>query len=105
MLIFMETANVIALFLMLFMLAVILRQQPSKAQTAFILFDVFVIIFVIGIHLELFHSDTVGEALAGLCVQYVGQAGFLMSLVWFTAAFARFSIPAWVYGLEAVCNR
>ena len=91
MLIFMETVNLIAILLMLFMLAVILRQKPSKAQTAFILYNVFTILFVIGIHLELLHSDTVGEAVAGLSVQYLGQAGFLMSLLWFVSEFANFS--------------
>lgn len=62
---------------MLFMLAVILRQQPSKVQTAFVLYNVFTILFVVRIHLELTHSDTIGEALAGLCVQYIGQPGGL----------------------------
>lgn len=104
MLIFMETVNLIAILLMLFMLAVILRQKPSKAQTAFILYNVFTILFVIGIHLELLHSDTVGEAVAGLSVQYLGQAGFLMSLLWFVSEFANFSVPGWIYGLEAGCN-
>lgn len=104
MLIFLETINVIAILLMLFMLAVILRQQPSKAQTAFVLYNVFTILFVVGIHLELIHSDTIGEALAGLCVQYIGQAGFLMCLLWFVSEFANFAIPMWVYGLQAFCN-
>ena len=104
MLIFLETINVIAILLMLFMLAVILRQQPSKAQTAFVLYNVFTILFVVGIHLELTHSDTIGEAVAGLCVQYIGQAGFLMCLLWFVSEFANFAIPMWVYGLQAFCN-
>lgn len=104
MLIFLETINVIAILLMLFMLAVILRQQPSKAQTAFVLYNVFTILFVVGIHLELIHSDTIGEAVAGLCVQYIGQAGFLMCLLWFVSEFANFAIPMWVYGLQAFCN-
>lgn len=89
---------------MIFMLAVIFRQPPSKAQTAFILYNLFTIVFVVGIHLELIHSDTVGEALSGLCVQYVGQAGLLMSLLWFVSEFSGFFIPLWVYRLEAVCN-
>lgn len=104
MLLLLKTINVAAILLMLFMLVIILRQQPSRAQTAFILYNVFTIVFVIGIHLELLHSDTVGEALAGLCVQYVGQAGFLMAILWFVSEFARFPIPLWVYELEALCN-
>ena len=103
MLLFLEIVNIIAILLMLFMLRVILLQQPSKAQTAFILYNLFTIMFVIGIHLELIHSNTVGEALAGLCVQYVGQSGLLMSLLWFVSEFARFPIPVWIYRLEAVC--
>lgn len=104
MLFFLETVDVVAILLMLFMLVVILNQQPSKAQMAFILYNVFTIIFVIGLQLELMHSDTVGEALSGLCVQYVGQAGFLMALLWFVSVFARFSIPAWIYGVQALCS-
>lgn len=104
MLLFLETMNVIAILLMLFMFARVLRQQPSKARTAFLLYNVFTMIFVVGIHLELIHADTVGEALSGLCVQYVGQAGLLMSLLWFVSEFTGFFIPAWAYWLEAVCN-
>lgn len=104
MLLFLETVNIIAITLMLFILAVILKQQPSRAQTAFILYNVFTMVFVVGIHLELLHANTVGEALAGLCIQYVGQAGLLMSLLWFVSEFVKFSIPAWVYILEAVCD-
>ncbi|MDE5825402.1 MAG: hypothetical protein K2H91_12070, partial [Lachnospiraceae bacterium] len=104
MLLFLKTVNIIGILLMIFMLAVIFRQQPSKVQTAFILYNLFTIVFVVGIHLELIHSDTVGEALSGLCVQYVGQAGLLMSLLWFVSEFSGFFISAWVYRLEAVCN-
>ena len=104
MLLFLKTVNIVGILLMIFMLAVIFRQQPSKVQTAFILYNLFTIVFVVGIHLELIHSDTVGEALSGLCVQYVGQAGLLMSLLWFVSEFSGFFIPAWVYRLEAVCN-
>jgi len=104
MLLFLKIVNVIGILLMIFMLMVIFRQQPSKAQTAFILYNLFTIVFIVGIHLELLHSDTVGEALSGLCVQYVGQAGLLMSLLWFVSEFSGFFIPGWVYRLEAVCN-
>lgn len=103
MLLFLETVDVIAILLMLFILAVILKQPSSKAKTAFTLYNVFSIFFVAGIHLELVHSDTVGEALAGLCVQYIGQAGILLSLLWFVSEFARFSIPVFIYVLDAVC--
>lgn len=104
MLLLLKTVNVMAILLMLFMLAVILKQQPSKVQTAFILYDVFTILFVIGIHLELIHSNTVGEALSGLCVQYVGQVGLLPSLLWFVSEFVRFPISKWAYRLEAACG-
>lgn len=104
MLLFLEAVDIAAIFLMLFILIVILKQPASKAQTAFILYNVFSMVFVIGIHLELVHSDTIGEALAGLCVQYAGQAGLLLSLLWFVSEFARFCIPVWVYWAEAVCD-
>lgn len=104
MLIFLKTVNIAGILLMISMLAVIFRQRPSKAQTAFILYNLFSIVFVVGIHLELVHSETVGAALSGLCVQYVGQAGLLMSMLWFWSVFSGFLIPAWVYRLEAVCN-
>lgn len=104
MLYILETVDIIAILLMLFMLAVVIRQQPSKAGIAFLLYDIFAIIFVIGIHLELMHSNTIGEALSGLCVQYVGQAGFFMALVWFTSEFVHFKIPKWVYILQVVSN-
>lgn len=104
MLIFLETVNVIAVLLMFFMLFVILRQQPSKSQMAFVLYDVFTMIFVIGLQLELLWSDTLGEALSALCVQYIGQAGFLVALVWFVSEFARFHVPKWVYGIQMTCN-
>lgn len=104
MLLFLETVDIAAIFLMLFILVVILKQPASKVQTAFILYNVFSMVFVVGIHLELIHSDTIGEALAGLCVQYIGQAGLLLSLLWFVSEFARFCIPVWVYWLEAICD-
>lgn len=104
MLLFLETVNVLGILLIIFMLAVILRQQPSRAQTAFVLYSVFTAVFIVGIQLELIHSDTIGEALSGLCVQYVGQAGLLMSLLWFVSKFIGFYIPIWVYSLEAVCS-
>lgn len=96
MLIILKTVNIAGILLMIFMLAVIFRQRPSKAQTAFILYNLFSIVFVVGIHLELVHSETVGAALSGLCVQYVGQAGLLMSMLWFWSVFSGFLIPAWV---------
>ena len=104
MLLFLETVNVLCILLIIFMLAVILRQQPSRAQTAFVLYSLFTTTFIVGIHLELIHSDTIGEALSGLCVQYVGQAGLLMSLLWFVSELIGFSVPAWVYRLEAICS-
>ena len=99
-----ETVNIAAILLMLSMLVVVIRQQPSRAQMAFVLYDVFTMIFVIGVQLELMHADTVGEALSGLCVQYVGQAGFLMALLWFASEFAYLKIPGWVYIVQAVIN-
>lgn len=104
MLLFLETVNIVAIFIMVFMLVVILRQQSSKVQLAFVLYDMFTIFFVIGIHLELLRSDTVGEALSGLCVQYIGQVGLLMSLLWFVSEFVKIPISARVYQLEAICD-
>lgn len=94
---FLVSVNIIAIILMLFMLAICLRKKLSKAQLAFIIYDIFSMLFVVGVHLELVHSDTVGEALAGLCIQYVGQAGFLMAFLWFASEFGRLKIPKFIY--------
>lgn len=99
-----QVADVLALVLMFFMLAVIITQQPSKAQIAFILYDAGTIVFVVGIHLELIHADTVGAALSGLCVQYLGQAGFLMALLWFVSEFVKLRVPKWIYIIQLVVN-
>lgn len=99
-----EAVNIAAILLMLSMLVVVIRQQPSRAQMAFVLYDVFTVIFVIGVQLELMHADTVGEALSGLCVQYVGQAGFLMALLWFASEFAYLKIPGCIYVIQAAIN-
>ena len=99
-----EAVNIAAILLMLSMLVVVIRQQPSRAQMAFVLYDVFTVIFVIGVQLELMHADTVGEALSGLCVQYVGQAGFLTALLWFASEFAYLKIPGWIYIIQAAIN-
>lgn len=101
---FLVSVNIIALILMLFMLAVCLHKKLSKSQLAFIIYDIFTMLFVVGVHLELVHSDTVGEALAGLCIQYVGQAGFLMAFLWFASEFGRLKIPKFVYFIQAVIN-
>ncbi|HBM02208.1 MAG TPA: hypothetical protein DD362_07245, partial [Roseburia sp.] len=101
---FLVSVNIIAIILMLFMLAICLRKKLSKAQLAFIIYDIFSMLFVVGVHLELVHSDTVGEALAGLCIQYVGQAGFLMAFLWFASEFGRLKIPKFIYFIQAVVN-
>lgn len=101
---FLVSVNIIALILMLFMLAICLHKKLSKAQLAFIIYDIFSMLFVVGVHLELVHSDTVGEALAGLCIQYVGQAGFLMAFLWFASEFGRLKIPKFIYFIQAVVN-
>lgn len=101
---FLVSVNIIAIILMLFMLAICLRKKLSKAQLAFIIYDIFTMLFVVGVHLELVHSDTVGEALAGLCIQYVGQAGFLMAFLWFASEFGRLKIPKFIYFIQAVVN-
>ena len=88
-----QIVDVIAFVMMFFMLAVIINQQPSRAQLAFILYDVGTIVFVVGIHLELIHADTVEAALSGLCVQYFGQTAFLMALLWFVSEFVKLHIP------------
>ena len=64
---FLVSVNIIALILMLFMLAVCLHKKLSKAQLAFIIYDIFTMLFVVGVHLELVHSDTVVRHLPG-CV-------------------------------------
>ena len=104
MLYILETVDIIAVLLMIFMLAVVICQQPSKAGIAFLLYDVFTMIFVVGIHLELMQSNTIKEALSGLCVQYVGQAGLLMALLWLISEFAHFRIPKGAYIIQGVLN-
>ena len=99
-----QSVNIIVILLMLFMFAVIIKKQPTTVQVAFLIYDIFSIIFVVGIQLELTYADTVEAALSGLCVQYVGQAGFLMGILWFISVFARFKIPAWVYKLQIVIS-
>ena len=95
-LLLLQSVNIVVILLMLFMFAVIIKKQPTTVQVAFLIYDIFSIIFVVGIQLELTYADTVEAALSGLCVQYVGQAGFLMGILWFISVFARFKIPAWV---------
>lgn len=99
-----QVMDIIALIMMFFMLAVIITQQPSRAQLAFILYDVGTIVFVVGIHLELIHADTIGAALSGLCVQYLGQAAFLMALLWFVSEFVKLRIPKWIYIVQLIVN-
>ena len=99
-----QSVNIIVILLMLFMFAVIIKKQPTTVQVAFLIYDIFSIIFVVGVHLELIYADTVEAALSGLCVQYVGQVGFLMGILWFISVFARFKIPAWVYKLQIVIS-
>ena len=50
---FLVSVNIIALILMLFMLAICLRKKLSKVQLAFIIYDIFTMLFVVGVHLEL----------------------------------------------------
>ena len=50
---FLVSVNIIAIILMLFMLAICLRKKLSKAQLAFIIYDIFTMLFVVGVHLEL----------------------------------------------------
>ena len=99
-----QIVDVIAFVMMFFMLAVIINQQPSRAQLAFILYDVGTIVFVVGIHLELIHADTVEAALSGLCVQYFGQTAFLMALLWFVSEFVKLHIPKWIYMMQLTVN-
>ena len=96
--------NVIAFLLMLWMCAEIIKQRTSKAQLAFIVFDLCCIFFVIGLHLELIHSETVGAALNGLVVQYFGQCGFLMALLWFAQEFINLKVPRFVYLVQGIIN-
>lgn len=102
MLYFLEIINVAASILMITTLIVIVRQQPSKAQIAFLLYNIFTFLFVVGIQLELMNSDTIAEALSGLCVQYIGQAGLLIALLWFISEFVHLKISKWVYRIQAV---
>ena len=45
---FLVSVNIIAIILMLFMLAICLRKKLSKAQLAFIIYDIFSMLFVVG---------------------------------------------------------
>ena len=75
-----QSVNIIVILLMLFMFAVIIKKQPTTVQVAFLIYDIFSIIFVVGIQLELTYADTVEAALSVLCVQYGGHAGCLMGI-------------------------
>ena len=98
------TIDAAAFFLLLGMLVVVCRQKSSKAQLAFILFDVFVMVFILGLHLELIHSDTVQAALNGLAVQYFGQCGFLVALLWFAQEFINLKVSRQVYIGQTIVN-
>ena len=77
-----QVVDVIAFIMMFFMLAVIINQQPSRAQLAFILYDVGTIVFVVGIHLELTHADTVEAAVRSKKNATPGQIeGFIRTLI------------------------
>ena len=54
--------------------------------------------------MELTHADTVEAALSGLCVQYFGQAAFLMALLWFVSEFVKLHIPKWIYIVQLTVN-
>ena len=96
--------NLTVIFLLLLMLLMVLFQKSSREQLAFVLFDLFVIIFILGLHLELLYSDTVDAALSGLTVQYFGQCGFLISILWFVEEFVKVKIPRGVYILHGVIS-
>ena len=98
------TIDTAVFLLLLVMLIVVCRQKSSKAQLAFILFDTFVMVFILGIHLELIHSDTVQAALSGLTVQYFGQCGFLAALLWFAQEFINLRVSRLVYIVQAIVN-
>ncbi len=96
--------DIIVILLMLWMFLAVIGQNSSKAQLAFVLFDVFAIFFVIGLHLELIHSDTIGAALNGLAIQYFGQCGFLMMILWFAQEFINLKVPVFVYVIQGIIN-
>ena len=47
-----QSVNIIVILLMLFMFAVIIKKQPTTVQVAFLIYDIFSIIFVVGIQLN-----------------------------------------------------
>lgn len=67
-----SVVNVLLIFVLAGMIAVVLKQPRSRAQISFALFAAFVSVFVLGLEIELLHSQTTDAALAGLSVQYFG---------------------------------
>ncbi len=101
---FLYVIDIIVFLLLLWMCLAVIRQKTSKAQLAFILFNIFCMFFVLGLHLELIHADTIGAALNGLTVQYFGQCGFLMAILWFAQEFINLKVPRFVYITQGVIN-
>ncbi|MGI6736322.1 MAG: ATP-binding protein [Anaerovoracaceae bacterium] len=94
---FLQITDLAAMALMVVIMLSTIRQQPSRAQTAFEIFDFFVIVYLIGIHLELARSLTAAEALSGLSIQYIGIAGSTLSSLWFCSEFCHLRLPRALY--------
>lgn len=92
--------NIALIVIMIAFLLVVNSQPHSRAQRMFMLFDIFIIVFIAGLEVELLYSRTVGAALSGITIQYLSQCGFLIALLAFIAEFVRIRIPKIVYAFQ-----
>lgn len=99
-----SVVNVLLIFVLAGMIAVVLKQPRSRAQISFALFAAFVSVFVLGLEIELLHSQTTDAALAGLSVQYFGQCGFLVALLLFANEFIDMNVPAGIFVIQGIMS-
>ncbi len=102
--ILLSVVNVLLIFVLAGMIAVVLKQPRSRAQISFALFAAFVSVFVLGLELELLHSQTTDAALSALAVQYFGQCGFLVALLLFANEFIDMKVPAPVFVIQGMMS-
>ena len=90
---FLVSVNIIAIILMLFN-GILPFVKSSPKHSLHLLFMIFFPCCLWWeFHLELVHRVLVAEALTGLCIQYVGQAGFLMAFLGLHRSLEGIKIP------------
>lgn len=96
--------DIVVLAVLTYMLFLVIRMKNSDAKVSFLFCVVAVIITILGMYLELCMSDFLSSALMALKLQYVGQAVWLMALLWFASIFSNFRVPKWIYVIQFVIN-